>query len=699
MMGRPFKALIVAVAVTVISFVASAGDVVSGSFSTTPSSGPGSTTINFTCQGTPTCTGTYTATHRGESCTNSVTFSGAIVLTGLNALQPMSSGNVMLSNIVSGSSGSGPICTYNAPSTNITGTYSMTSDGVQGSISVSFPDQDNPGGPPIVMQGSFGVGNLSNVRLSGTVSATDPDGVHFTRVSFACTGTPTCDGTFTVTERDGGCSNAFSFGGTFVMTGVDLSHPGSFQGTASTYTDSSSNINVDGTCAYTTQPTSGGNPAPYAAMWDGTNGTISIAAGVHDGGTITLGGTFTAAGIAPPPSFPMTVASNITPATANATAQVQPRPQDAGTTQSVFVFAHAPASILKDAPAKRAVPPIGAMTADDAVVCVLAQLNGQGQLVAVSASSLQAYFTGVLGAQAQAVTILSNVSTPNVAGATFFVGYGPNAGAMLTSGNYQSAIMIPGGVQCSSSLASAPAPSTPGALTGLWWNASESGWGVHFTQRGANVFAAWYTYDGSGNPKWYVSTCTGFTGASGTCNGALLQVVGPSFFGAGSFNPSLVNATTAGSLQLSFSNPNSAAMTYTVAGQTRSVSLTRQPLATGTTTPAVDYTDLWWGGTSESGWGMAMAQQYGVNFLAWYVYDATGKPTWLVATCIMSDSSCAGTLYRTTGPPFGPAFDSTMVRATPAGTVLVIFTDANNGILTYTVDGVQATKAVTRQLF
>ena len=88
----------------------------------------------------------------------------------------------------------------------------------------------------------------------------------------------------------------------------------------------------------------------------------------------------------------------------------------------------------------------------------------------------------------------------------------------------------------------------------------------------------------------------------------------------------------------------------------RTVAIVRQPLAAGTASPAVDYTDLWWSPT-ESGWGMAMAQQFGINFVAWYVYDSNGRATWRVATCTMSGSSCTGSLYRTTGPPLGPTFD------------------------------------------
>src|SRR5438105_11430696 len=125
---------------------------------------------------------------------------------------------------------------------------------------------------------------------------------------------------------------------------------------------------------------------------------------------------------------------------------------------------------------------------------------------------------------------------------------------------------------------------TPAALSGLWWNANESGWGIHFTQRANNVFAAWYTYDASGNPKWYVSTCampSGSTGSTGTCNGTLFEVNGPTFFGT-AFNPSLVNAVSAGSLQVNFQSADNASMIYTgVAGQTRTVAITRQPRSAG----------------------------------------------------------------------------------------------------------------------
>jgi len=97
---------------------------------------------------------------------------------------------------------------------------------------------------------------------------------------------------------------------------------------------------------------------------------------------------------------------------------------------------------------------------------------------------------------------------------------------------------------------------------------------------------------------------------------------------------------------------------------------------------------------------MAITQQASLMFLAWYVYDSSGKPMWYVASnCAVSGSGCSGALYRTTGPAFGPTFDSSKVRVFTVGSVTLTFNDADHGTLSYTVDGVSGTKSITRQTF
>ena len=409
-----------------------------------------------------------------------------------------------------------------------------------------------------------------------------------------------------------------------------------------------------------------------------------------------------------PVKFPMTVSSDINATTATATAQVSPPSSQIGTTGSVYVFAHVRQSRLSPAPMmqepKRMASPSPVRQEDGSGPdpCVLAQLNPSGQLTAASASSLTPYTTGVLSSQGQSVTILNSVPTPNVAGASFFVGYGSTSSSMVSSGTYQGAVSVTGSSGCSAALLTGAAPLSPSALSGLWWNPGESGWGISFTQRRNVVFGAWYTYDSAGKPKWYVaSNCAlpaGTTGTSGTCTGQLYQVSGPTFF-TGAFNSALNNVAAIGTISIAFADANHANMTYSVNGQGRTVAITRQTIATGSTGAAVDFTDLWWN-PSESGWGMVVTQQLGNIFIAWYVYDNTGNPVWyVVPNCTLVGSSCSGTAYSTTGPPLGNTFDPNAVHATAVGSLTVTFADANNASINYTINGVTGNRLITRQTF
>src|ERR1043165_2543313 len=97
---------------------------------------------------------------------------------------------------------------------------------------------------------------------------------------------------------------------------------------------------------------------------------------------------------------------------------------------------------------------------------------------------------------------------------------------------------------------------------------------------------------------------------------------------------------------------------------------------------------------------MAIAQQGSVMFLAGYVNAAGGKPMWYVASnCAVSGAGCTGTLYRTTGPAFGPVFDPAKIQVFSVGTATLSFVGADHGTLSYIVDGVSGTKTITRQVF
>ena len=63
---------------------------------------------------------------------------------------------------------------------------------------------------------------------------------------------------------------------------------------------------------------------------------------------------------------------------------------------------------------------------------------------------------------------------------------------------------------------------------------------------------------------------------------------------------------------------------------------------------------MWWGGAAQSGWGMAMLQQYRTLFAVWFTYDAAGLPTWMVMpTGFWPDASTyEGRVLRASGSPW-----------------------------------------------
>jgi hypothetical protein len=143
--------------------------------------------------------------------------------------------------------------------------------------------------------------------------------------------------------------------------------------------------------------------------------------------------------------------------------------------------------------------------------------------------------------------------------------------------------------------------------------------------------------------------------------------------------------------------------------------------AAAQSTPAADYTDLWYL-PAEAGWGVSFTQHAGTHqvFAVWFTYDprqADGanpgrfKPLWIVMPggTWISPTSVQGAAYVTNGQPLGPKSS-----ATPVGTFTFSFAGTSNGTFTYAINppaglapsdpafGLPAfsgTKSITRQGF
>ena len=518
-----------------------------------------------------------------------------------------------------------------------------------------------------------------------------------------CRGAPTCtsETQSTTPSTLPECPGNFSSTVRTTMTGVNLSAT-SLSGTIAV------GVTFTASC---TEPTTIDLNYTYSGTFSPTTRSGSIT--IH-GPTCTHMGVDACAGLTstipatikadpvPAPVFPMTVTSNITPATATASAQIQFRPQDVGTSGSVFVFAVAPAGVVRGGRDPDATI-VGFSRGDEksdrkADACVISQLNAAGQLVAVSAQQLSAYLSGVLSSQGASVSILGGIPTPNVAGATFYVGYGSGGQRMIDTGIFRNAVLVPGGDVC---------PTLP-SQTSLWWNPSESGWGLNLNQQGATIFATLFTYDASRAPRWYVMS-GGRMGTDGvTYTGDLYRTTGPAF-NANPFTPiGAANVTRVGTMTLTFNEANVATLRYTVDGVQVVKTVQRQVYGSraanclptnDSRASSTNYQDLWWN-PNESGWGVNITHQDNTLFATLFTYDSAGRDVWLVlsAGARQADGSYSGELYRTSGPTFNSA-PFTGVTAAPVGTMRLAFSNGNSGTLTYTFNGATVTKSIQRQLF
>ncbi len=109
-------------------------------------------------------------------------------------------------------------------------------------------------------------------------------------------------------------------------------------------------------------------------------------------------------------------------------------------------------------------------------------------------------------------------------------------------------------------------------LTGLWWNATESGWGATITQQSHMMFVTMFVYDATGKPVWYTLSCV-IAGAS--CSGELMKVTGGAT-PTTAWSAGAATATKVGTMALVFTGNDTGSMSYTLDGQGGARQIARQ---------------------------------------------------------------------------------------------------------------------------
>ena len=221
---------------------------------------------------------------------------------------------------------------------------------------------------------------------------------------------------------------------------------------------------------------------------------------------------------------------------------------------------------------------------------------------------------------------------------------------------------------------------------------SQSGLSAGFTPQvplagGSLALSAMVTQAGTGSRVTFSENGNPLPG----CNNVALISVGGTTSGIGGARCDIA-AVTAGAHTYVVTYPNPTGTGFD------QVLLTVNVAASG----PQDFSGMWWAGLAENGWGLSVDQHGATQFVVMYVYDNAGKPVWYVLPAGTWDATgtvYSGALYQPSGSPF-MAYDASKFTANASvGSATISYQSATTATLTYTINGVNATKQIIRQSF
>ena len=116
----------------------------------------------------------------------------------------------------------------------------------------------------------------------------------------------------------------------------------------------------------------------------------------------------------------------------------------------------------------------------------------------------------------------------------------------------------------------------------------------------------------------------------------------------------------------------------------------------------VDYTDMWWTGGTENGWGMSISQHGSIQFNVIFAYDNAGKSLWYVmpgGSFNAAGTVFTGALYLPSSAPFSAYDKSLFAVGASVGSAIITYTSNSTATLAFTINGISATKSIQRQIF
>jgi hypothetical protein len=241
------------------------------------------------------------------------------------------------------------------------------------------------------------------------------------------------------------------------------------------------------------------------------------------------------------------------------------------------------------------------------------------------------------------------------------------------------------------------APASP--WQDMWWAGSgENGWGMSIVQHRDTLFSVIYAYDAAGKPTWYVMP-------GGAWDAEKRVYTGPLYVPRGSpytdyRTADFVVGLPVGQASVRFLDGSNAELEYAIGATSGRKRITRQLF--GIQEPAAaNVGDMWWGGPTQNGWGIAVLQQYRALFAVWFTYGAAGAPTWFVMPSgFWRDASTyEGRVFRASGSAWlGAAYDARAFKTTDVGWFRIRFA-GEGATFEYNIEGRSGTMPLVRQPF
>jgi len=234
----------------------------------------------------------------------------------------------------------------------------------------------------------------------------------------------------------------------------------------------------------------------------------------------------------------------------------------------------------------------------------------------------------------------------------------------------------------------------------MWWGGPDQpGWGVAIAQHGDKLFPILFAYDDAGRPTWRVLSDGRWNGDVGTSFFGLMH--GPRASPWFDYDASRFEPGAAGYMELGFRADTAAVLRVSnpFVGTPIERPIERFDFSRDDSSALHGVGDMWWGGPSQSGWGVSIMEKPGGLFSMWFTYDETGSATWFVMPdgAWTSADTYEGRMYRATGSPwFDGGYDASKFRTTEVGPYRLRFRDANNARLEYNVDDRSGTLVLER---